>query len=227
MTIPKTTIPLIEARNLINRLVTELGLLTRDTSTFIKVHSAANEHDVYVQMTVNLGRIDTSLPIPVDDPLYIQVKSPNGGIVCHVTPSMENLEKVLRMLADPETPKKKSNKNRPFAATKKPEVRKLSQVAAPVDINASADGTSVDDGPFHEPTPADKLQERLIDIRDRARKARITRFLENDDTGLMTREQAEAIVDGKVDADDIIAGLQDRLNVQTASELAGTGVEFS
>lgn len=225
--IPKTTIPLIEARNLVNKLCAELGLLTRDTSSNIKVHSPLNDHNVYVQMTVTMGRIDTSLEIPVDDPLYIGLETPNGGISCHVTPNLENLEKVLRMLADPETPKKKSNKNRPFAATKKPEVRKLSTVAAPVDVSETADGTSMVDSPSHEPTPADQLQQRLADIKDRARKARINRFLDNDETGLMTREQAEAIVDGRVDADDIIAGLRGQLGVQTASELADTGVEFS
>ncbi len=226
--IPKTTIPLVEARNLINKLCEELGLLQRDTSSFIKIHSPANDHNVYVQMTVNMGRIDTSLPLAVDDPMYIGVDSPNGGIACHVSPSIENLEKVLRMLADPETPKKKSNKNRPFAATKKPDVRKLSTVAAPVDVSQTADGTSVDDGPSAPgPTPQSELHERLMVIRDRARKARIARYLENDETGLMTKEQAENIVDGRVNADDIIAGLHDKLNVQTVSELTETGVEFS
>lgn len=190
----KSDITLEQARAVIDRVSAELGLLSKDTSGFIKVEGPTNKHRVYVQMSRTLNRIDFTVDLPPDDPMYKQMSNPNGSIRCHIVPTLEFLERALRMLGDSGLATQVPNKPRPFAPTKAP-VHRPKPVAAPVPEAALIpviDGERL------------SLEARLKRIKDRAREARINRIMENPDQfGTMTRDEAAALVDGRVEREDL------------------------
>ena len=182
----KSDITLEQARAVIDRVSQELGLLNKDTSGFIKVEGPTNKHRVYVQMSRMLNRIDFTVDLPTDDPMYKQMANPNGSIRCHVVPTLENLERALRMLGDASLAVQVPNKPRPFAPTKTP-VRRPKPVSMPVPEAALIpviDGERL------------ALAARLERIKERVRAAKIARILENpDEFGQVTAEEAAAMVD--------------------------------
>ena len=194
----KTDITIEQALLVVDRVVNELGLIFSAAGKgFYQVVGPTTKHKVYIQKTRTLGRIDTSIDLDKDltgavgEPLRYELKNGNGSIKCHVSPSLENLERVLRMLGDAEIGTHVMNRPRPFTPTKAPE-RKPRPVTEPVPEIAL------------QPVPeGGSLEDRLAGIRARGRLARINRLLENDTTGRLTREEAEAIEDGRISADDL------------------------
>lgn len=194
----KTEITIEQALVTIDKVVNELGLLfSAQGKGFYQIVGPTTKHKVYVQKSKRLNRIDTSMDLPTDlvdsagVPLRVELKNPNGSVKCHVEPSLENLERVLRMLADADIGTHVMNRPRPFAATKAP-VHKPRPVTEPVPEIAL------------EPVPeGGSLEERLAVLRARGRLARVNRLLENDTTGRLTREEAEAIEDGRISPDDL------------------------
>ena len=182
---PDTTIE--QALVVIDRMVSELGLLYNDKGKgFYQVTGTVTKHKIYVQKSRLLRRIDTSLDLAKDlldsagEQVRVELKSDNGAIKCHVAPSLENLERVLRMLADSTITAHVKNQPRPFAVTKQP-VHRPRPITEPVPEIAL------------EPVPeGGSLEERLAVLRARGRLARINRLLENDATGRLTRDEAEA-----------------------------------
>lgn len=192
-----------QARAVIDRVAQELGLLVADTSGFIKVQGPSNKHRIYVQKSRTLNRIDTTLVLPTDDPAYKALSAPNGSISSHVTPDLEQLERVLRMLGDSSLTTQVANKPRPFAATKAPAARKPKPTDEPVSEVKL------------EPVPeGGSLKDRLEAIRDGARQARIRRYMENHD---LSQDEAELVADKKATLDEV---LEQRSAVDRAEAVA-------
>jgi hypothetical protein len=197
----KSDITLEQARAVIDRVAQELGLLVKDTTGFIKIQGPANKHRVYVQRSIKMNRIDTTLAIPTDDPAYKPLTAPNGSVSCHVVPDLEQLERALRMLADDSIGTQVPNKPRPFAATKATPARKPKPVSDPVDLS-SVDEPKLD---------GVSLKDRLKAIRDSNRRARVRRYTDDG----MTEDEAEAVVSGKMTADEV----RDARVISTHAEL--------
>jgi hypothetical protein len=211
----KSDVTIEQAQTIVERVAKELGLLVNQTSGFIKVQGPGNKHRVYIQKSRMLNRIDTTLPIPSDNPAYKALNAPNGSIVCHVQPTLEHLETALRMLADPSLGTQTPNKPRPFAVTKTPVPRKPRPTAEPVEEKA-----------LTIPRGGD-LKERLAKIRESARRARINRILENPDKyGITDEAEAEALVDSKVSLDDYAANRAAQRSVEIAEIQAETGIQI-
>jgi hypothetical protein len=204
-----------EGRLLIARVAEETGLIVSDNKGFIKVTSPGTGHKIYVQKTGTLGRIDCSLDLPTEEVgkevLRLPLKAPNGAIKCHVVPTLEALEQVMRLMAAPDTEKREVNRPRPFAANRNPRPVTQPMPEMALEPVATVDGESLGD--------------RLQRLKERGRLARVNRRLENDHTGLLTRELAEALEDGRISEDDL-AHVPDQASreVQAAIE-AGVEVE--
>ena len=199
-----------------DRIVGELGLLKKYNAGFICIMGPTTKHKVYVQRTKTLGRIDCSIDLPPDDPMRAELKSHNGSVKCHIVPSLENLERVLRMLGDAATGTHVQNKPpRPFGPAPAPKVpvHKPRPVVEPV--------PSVALEPMSE---EGSLDDRVQRVKERARLARVNRLLENDQTGGLTRADAEAVVDGRIKLEDIVPRDVGAGEVEAAIE---AGVEIS
>lgn len=203
----KTDITIEQAEILVDRLVEELGLIKSVKSNFIKI-DGPTKHKLYIQTGKTLRRIDFTVDLPQDDPMRIPLKSPNGSIRCHISPTLESLERALRMLADSSGEKRVENKPRPFT----PVVHRPKPVVAPVPEIAM------------EPIPeGGSLADRLTALRDRARRARVKRLLENDQTGRMTMAEAEAVESGVISLEDLSHRLS--MSNQAIQEAIECGVE--
>lgn len=216
----KTDVTQEQARTVIDRVAQELGLLVTDTSGFIKVQGPTSKHRIYVQRSRTLNRVDTTLPIPADDPAYKGLSAPNGSIACHVQPDLAQLERALRMLADPAFGTQVPNKPRPFAANKAPAARKPKPTVEPVEEARLA--------PIPE---GGDLKTRLGKIREGARKARVQRILQNPEKyGDMSEAEAEELVDSKVNLEDFAAARKERAAEKVAMEMvdlqAETGIHI-
>lgn len=212
----KSDVTLEQAQVVIDRVAQEVGLLVNQTTGFIKIQGPSNKHRVYVQKSRKLNRIDTTLPIPSDSPMYKPLSAPNGAIVCNVQPTLEHLEAALRMLADSTLSVQTSNKPRPFAATKAPTPRKPKPTAEPVEEKKLV------------PVPqGGDLKERLAKIRESARRARINRILENPDKyGITDEGEAAELVDSKVSLDEFEAKRAAQSSVELADLQAETGIQI-
>jgi hypothetical protein len=210
----KNDVTLEQARVVIDRVAQAKGLLVNETSGFVKVQSPTSKHRIYVQRSKTLNRIDTTLPIPADDPAHKALAAPNGSISCHVQPDLDQLERALEMLCDPAFGTQVPNKPRPFAATKAPPARKPKPTEEPVEevrlVAIPAGGS---------------LEERLARIKERARSARVDRIMQNPEKyGAMAQEEAEALVDSKVSLEDFALGRKQELQAETADIVAEAGL---
>lgn len=204
-----------QARALVDKVAQELGLLVSDTSGFIKVQGPTNKHRIYIQKSRTLNRIDTTLMLAADDPAFKPLAAPNGGVQSHIQPDLEQLERTLRMLGDANLGTQVSNKPRPFAATKAPAARRPKPVVAPVEVKIEA----VPEG--------GSLKERLAKIKASARKARISRILENPQQyGNLTEAEAIAIVDGKVEQDDATEAAANKAASELSQIVEESGIEI-
>lgn len=205
-----------QARTMIDRVAQELGLLVADTSGFIKVQGATSKHRIYVQRSRTLNRVDTTLPIPADDPAYKGLSAPNGSIACHVQPDLVQLERALRMLADPAFGTQTPNKPRPFAGSKAPAARKPQPLVEPVDEARLA--------PIPE---GGDLKTRLAKIKEGARRGRIQRIIDNPEKyGAMSEAEAEELVDSKVSLEDFAENRKGQATVELMDLQAETGVQL-
>jgi len=204
-----------QALALIERVSQELGLIVAETGGFKKITGPTNKHRIYVQKSRTLNRIDFTVELPTDDPMYRQPNGPNGAIKCHIVPTLENLERGLRMLGDASLTVQVSNKPRPFAPTRKPK-----PVVAPVPAAALEE--------LKLPPGTVELAERLAIIKQRAREARISMILENPDRfGEMSYEEAESLVDSRVSLAEFEAKRSGVSHVELNEVLAETGIEVA
>lgn len=184
-----------EARVLITRIAQEVGLIVSDNKGYIKVVSPGTGHKLYVQKTASLGKIDCSLELPVEEvgkeTLRLPLKNGNGAIRCHIVPTLGALEQALRLIGEGD--KREVNRPRPFAATRNT-VHRPTPVAPMIPEMALEPVVTVDGETF---------KDRLQRLKDRGRLARVNRRLENDTTGLLTRELAEALEDGRISEEDL------------------------
>lgn len=211
-----------DAMLLVNRLAPELGLLVTDTAGFHKVVSSSTKHYIYIQKSRKLGVINTSLPLPKDEPGTKPLTKDNGSVTCHIVPELEHLERFLRMLSAPETPPFKAVKNRPFAVTKPPAPRQPKPVAAPVPLSAIPAAAP---GGF-EPDPEDPrpahLQARILLIKQQSRAARVRRWMEEG----FDQRTAEMIAGGLLEPDDAREHLKAQRNAEGRSDtLEGVALE--
>jgi hypothetical protein len=190
----KSDITREQARAVIDNVAKEIGLIVVDTSGFVKIQSPNTKHRMYVQRSAALGRIDTTTPAfepnGVAVPGTKQLSAPNGSVTCNVEPTLEHLEYHLRRLCDASLGVQVPNKPRPFAASKQ-QTRKPKALEMPEE-----------DEPVVVPEGG-HLKDRLARLAERSRIAKINRHIENDPTGMLTFAEAEAIVDGRVDAEDM------------------------
>ncbi len=212
----KSDITIEQAQVVIDRVAQELGLLQTQNSGFLKIEGPTNKHRLYVQKARNLGRIDLTIDLPQDDPAYVQLKGPCGSIKCHVLPTLEQLERCLRMLGDGSLGKQVPNKPRPFAASKQPP-RRPKAVAAPIPESALT------------PIPEDGvLKDRLAKIAVAAKRARAMRIVENPDVyGKYSFDEALAIIEGGVDLAELRAQVEAEKRAELGEVLAETGIEVA
>jgi hypothetical protein len=221
----KTDITLEQARAVVDRVAQETGLLTADTSGFIKVQSPSTKHRIYVQLSKRLNRIDSTMEMTDaagnQVPGTLGVSNPNGSIKCHLEPTLENLEFHLRRLNDATLGVQVPNKPRPFAPSKTPIPRKPKPVAAPVPEEAL-----VPVGPANGEEPSidpDGLRVRLANIKARARDARIRRYVEDGHS----HDEAVAIVEGRVKLADLQEAAANREAADVTDLASEAGVELS
>lgn len=218
----KSDTTLEQARMKIETVAKELGLLHTDTSGFIKVQGPTNKHRLYVQKSKHLGRIDCTIDLPSDDPAFKQ-PFPNGSVKCQVVPTLEQLERALRMLGDPNIGTQVPNKPRPFAATKAPPARKPKAVSPTVPLEALEEVPDSAGGPSKV-----ELQNRLKALKARSRLAKIRRIMENPEQyGHLSEEEAAAIVDGKVAQSDMDEAGRNAEAADLRETLAETGIEVA
>ncbi len=200
-----------QARAVIDRVAQEIGLLVSNTSGFVKILSPSNKHRIYVQLSRTLNRIDTTLPIPTDDPAHKPLSAPNGSVTCHITPDLEQLERALRMMIDPALSTQVPNKPRPFAASKAPAARKPKPLSEPMSETAL------------EPVPeGGSLKDRLAAIRDSSRRAKVRKFVENHG---LTEDEAEAVVSGKVTLESFTESVDNAVSAEALEVLYEAGIE--
>lgn len=208
------------ARALVDRIAQEKGLLVNETSGFLKVQGPTNKHRIYIQKSKMLKRIDCTLPVGtfdasgVGDPGTLPLSAPNGSITCHIVPELAHLERFLLMLADGNMGTQVPNKPRPFAANKVPARRQPRAVAPPVN--------EFDVGPTEYIAAGGTLDERLSRIASGARKARIRNLMEN--RGI-SEEEAIAILDRKVEEEDVVASQTAANELQTGEVMREAGIE--
>lgn len=220
----KSDIRIDQAYAVVDRVAQELGLLVSDTSFGKKIKGPNNKQRLYVQKGLYLGRIDTTLELTPDDPAYVQLQNPNGSIHCHVRPTLEQLERCLRMLADPSISTQTVNRVRPGAVSKAPTAHRPKPVAAPIPEEALKE-ISVD------PARA-ALADRIAAIARSARAARIRMVLENSEKyGNLTEAEAEALVDGRfgqgVQASDVADAVRNSVITEANDVLEEAGIEVS
>ncbi len=215
----KSDIRIEEAHAVIDRVSQELGLLVSDTSFGKKVQGPSNKHRMYVQKGAFLGRIDFTVALDQGDPAYIKLEAPNGAIRCRVSPSLEHLERCLRMLGDTGLDVQVSNKPRPFSATHRPKA-----IAIPVPIESLPE----------VPVDSDRarLEDRIEAIKAQARSARIRMVLENQAKyGLLSEDEAAALVDGRLGSDadvgDVIDASRNADLAEVSNALSEAGIEVS
>jgi hypothetical protein len=202
-----------QALNLADRLAQELGLIRKDTSSFFRWYNPANKHNIYIQKSRFLNRIDFTVNLPTDDPMYRQLTAGNGSISCHIVPSLENVERAMRMMVDAGTGALVQNKPRPFAPTKAPPARKPKPVEEPMpEVKL-------------EPVPqGGSLADRLEAIREQARHGKVQRLLQDPETyGEMTADEAEELVDSKVSLEEYARTRKQRL--ESAVIIAEAGLD--
>jgi hypothetical protein len=212
----KSDITQEQARGLVDRIAQELGLLVAEKSGFVKVEGPTNKHRVYVQRSKTLGRIDTTLPLSVDDEMYEGLKGPLGSITCHIKPTLEYLERALRMLGDGAMSTQVINRPRPFAANKGPNRRTPKAIAPPVNFEKPVE-------PEEYIAEGGTLEARLKDIRARAREARLKRIMEERN---VDREEALLILDRKVEEADVIAYQKSAEEAETNEFIRESGIEI-
>ena len=165
----------------LNRVCQELNLRLEETSQFIKI-TGSTGHRVYVQKSKVLRRIDTTLPkdlLSAED--IVSLKEPLGAITCHIAPSIDALERVLKTL--PTAAKLVSTKNRPFEVKPrkvKPLMQPLAVVSAP---------------PPQQNEEQITLSERVKKIKEAALQARIKMSLADPDKyGKLSEVEARDLV---------------------------------
>lgn len=200
-----------QARSVIDRVSQELGLLVADTSGFIKIQGPTNKHRLYVQKARTLNRIDSTIALEADDPAYKQLAAPNGSVACQIVPTLENLERMLRMLGDASLTTQVPNKPRPFAATKAPPARKPKPLELPV---PEAELAPVPEG--------GSLKDRLAKIKESARKAKVRRYVENHN---LSETDAEAVVEGKVTLEDLLENRNASRTGEALDLMSEAGIE--
>ncbi len=217
----KSDISSEQVRIVVDRIAAEVGLIVSSTSGFTKIQSPGNKHRMYIQKCAGFGRIDSTLPqhdgtgatFPGTRPL----NAPNGSITHHVESTFEHLEFHMRRLADSTISTQVPNKPKPFAATKQP-ARKLHAVAAPVP-ELEAEPVVVPEG--------GTLKDRLASIAARSRLARVNRLMENDQTGSLTLEEAEAVVDGKTTMSIVTEAKSNASSAELGELVAESGIEVA
>lgn len=203
-----------DAVSLVTRVASETDLVVSETKSCIKVVSPGTGHKLYVHRTSSLTKIDSTLELEQEpegrESLRIPLKAPNGAIRCHIVPSLEALEKALRLTADPKSGTRDASQPRPFAAARQPR-----PVVTPLPEAAVTPVPTVE---------GQTLDERLRVLRDRGRRARAQRLVENDETGTMTHELALRIVSGEISVDDL-AHLPSR-DARDVADARACGVEI-
>lgn len=186
----KSTIPMGEVENLVNRIAPELGVQVLEKAGYIQV-KAANGHRVNIQKSKTLGHIDTTLDVLGQEGTLPLKNGPgsNGSIIARIEPTLELLERFVRMLPDA-GPAKKASGPRPFAVRQAVAPRKPTPVVEP---------TAAKEGPYAG-KPAE-LASRLETIAERARLAKKRRLMEEQG---IPEDIALAIVRGEIDEKDVV-----------------------
>lgn len=180
-----------EVENLVRRIAPELGVQVLEKAGYLQL-KAANGHRVNIQRSKTLGHIDTTLDVLGQEGTLPLKNGPgsNGAIMARIEPTLELLERYMRMLPGAGAVKKAAGP-RPFS---------VRQAVAPRKPTALTEATPV---PAKEGQYAGKpaeLAERLETIAKRHRAAKVRRYVEEG----IDQATAEAIVDGKIDPSDVI-----------------------
>lgn len=208
----KSSIAMGEVENRVRQLAQELNVQLLEKAGYLQV-KAANGHRVNIQRSKTLGHIDTTLDVLGQDGTMGLKNGPgsNGSIMARIEPSMEFLEKFIRMLPSSEAAKKASGP-RPFSTRQAPAPRRPTPATEPQAAKAS-------EGPYAG-KPAE-LAARLEVIAERARKAKQRRLMEEqgipEDIALAVAmgeiEESEVVVPdatkGLISSDGVVTGNDD------------------
>lgn len=208
----KSTIPMAEVENLVRRIAPDLGVQLLEKAGYLQV-KAPNGHRVNIQKSKTLGHVDTTLDV-LGQPGTMPLKNgpgSNGSIMARIEPTLEFVEHFVRMLSSAEAAKKASGP-RPFSVRQAPAPRKPTPVAEPIPSK---------EGPYAG-KPAE-LAARLQMIADRSRLAKIRRYEEQ---GLDVAT-ATAVVDGKIDARDVVVADETKGLISTDGIVTGGGGDLS
>lgn len=203
--IKKSTIPYSEAKALIDKICAELGYHQEPKSNFLKIESPVTKHRTYVQMSKNLSRIDTTLEIKGEEGTY-PLEKHNGSIKCHLDPTLENLERRLRMMADIETVGTQVvNRPRPMQIVRGPAPR----VPRPT---VAAQPSALQQ----------QYNEKLKRLKERQALAKRRRFLE--EQGL-SDDEVDRIVHAGGDPGDVRESQKNAFEMELGDELFEAGID--
>lgn len=188
----KSSIAMGEVENLVRKLGQELGIQVLEKAGYLQV-KAANGHRVNIQRSKTLGHVDTSLDVLGQEGTLPLKNGPgsNGAIIARIEPTLELVERFIRLLPTSEEAKKASGP-RPFSVRQAPAPRRPTPVGEPHEAIAV-------DGPYAG-FPAE-LAARLDVIAERSRKAKQRRLMEEQG---VPEDIALAVVMGKIDEADVV-----------------------
>lgn len=188
----KSSIAMGEVENRVRQLAQELNIQVLEKAGYLQV-KAANGHRVNIQRSKTLGHVDTTLEVLGQDGTIALKNGPgsNGSIVARIEPSMEFLEKFIRMLPSSEVAKKASGP-RPFSTRQAPAPRRPTPASEPETVRAS-------EGPYAG-KPAE-LANRLEVIAERARKAKQRRLMEEQG---IPEDIALAVAMGEIEESEVV-----------------------
>lgn len=217
----RSNVPYEDAKSLIDRVCAEVGNRTVQLAQFLKIENPTTKQRIVVKYGKTLGQIDTTLPVSGQPGTY-GLSKPNGSITCHIEPSLDALERFIRMLADPATAHQVTNRPKPFAFVKGPAPRTPAsavQQASPstMVIRPGAQAKSKQEQDRH-----DELVSRVNYLKQRRRVAQ-ARMLE-EERGV-PHDIADMVAQGKLTVDEAIDAARNASSSELVDVLADTGIE--
>ncbi len=208
-----TDISAEQAENLVRRLAQEVGYVVQDKAGYWQARGPSG-HRINVQRSKSLGHIDTTLPVLGQEGTLPLKNGPgsNGSIVARIEPTLENLERYLRMLNDPGLDKKVARGPRPFAVRTGPAPRKPVPVATQASVGASPADPNANRPP--------ELRERLKRIADRHAIAKQRRLME--EQGL-DPDTAMAVAIGNLDEAEAVEAAATGQRAEVAELISSDG----
>jgi hypothetical protein len=211
----KSNVVMGEVENQVRKLAVELGIEVLEKAGYLQIKSP-NGHRINIQRSKTLGHVDTTMDVLGQEGTLPLKNGPgsNGSIVARIEPSLELVEKFMRMLPGAGAAKKASGP-RPFS------VRQAVAPRKPMP-QATSQTETEREGPYAgKPS---ELASRLEVIAERARKARKRRLMEEQG---VPEDIAMAVVMGEIDESEVVVPDETKGLISSDGVVTGGGDALS